>query len=207
MKLSEKIYTCRKKAGLSQEALAEKVGVSRQAISKWELGEAEPEIRKLKILAEVFGVTADWLLSDEPEETPPPASETAQPSPAPAQNWVDSVPGVIGRLLRRYGWLFGVRMALSGAGIALMGFLARTFTKSMFTPTTFGTPLEQTTRIVCDQSGNLSRVTGYWNDPLTEFITKNPVYIMGGVFLVIGLVLLIAGIILAIVLKKQDRKD
>lgn len=40
MKLSEKIYYCRKKAGKSQEALAEELGVSRQAISKWETGEA-----------------------------------------------------------------------------------------------------------------------------------------------------------------------
>ena len=38
MKLSDKIYHCRKKVGLSQEALAEKIGVSRQAISKWETG-------------------------------------------------------------------------------------------------------------------------------------------------------------------------
>ncbi len=38
MDLSNKIYTCRKNAGLSQEALAEKIGVSRQAISKWETG-------------------------------------------------------------------------------------------------------------------------------------------------------------------------
>ena len=38
MKLSEKIYQCRKKAGLSQEALAAQLGVSRQAVSKWELG-------------------------------------------------------------------------------------------------------------------------------------------------------------------------
>ena len=38
MKLSDKIYHCRKKASLSQEALAERIGVSRQAISKWETG-------------------------------------------------------------------------------------------------------------------------------------------------------------------------
>ena len=38
MKLNEKIYLCRKKAGLSQDALAERLGVSRQAISKWETG-------------------------------------------------------------------------------------------------------------------------------------------------------------------------
>lgn len=38
MKLNEKIYWCRKRAGLSQEALAERIGVSRQSISKWETG-------------------------------------------------------------------------------------------------------------------------------------------------------------------------
>ena len=40
MKLNEKIYSCRRRAGLSQEALAERIGVSRQAISKWETGDS-----------------------------------------------------------------------------------------------------------------------------------------------------------------------
>ena len=44
MNLSEKILHCRRKSGLSQEALADKLGVSRQAISKWETGTASPEI-------------------------------------------------------------------------------------------------------------------------------------------------------------------
>ncbi|MDD2429154.1 MAG: helix-turn-helix transcriptional regulator [Eubacteriales bacterium] len=44
MKLQDKILYCRKKAGLSQEQLAERIGVSRQAISKWETGDAVPEI-------------------------------------------------------------------------------------------------------------------------------------------------------------------
>lgn len=51
MNLSVKILYCRKKAGLSQEALAEKLGVSRQAISKWETGESVPELSKLVLLA------------------------------------------------------------------------------------------------------------------------------------------------------------
>ncbi len=65
MNLSEKIQLCRKRAGLSQEALAEKLNVSRQAVSKWETGAAEPELSKLRALAAAFGVTADWLLSEE----------------------------------------------------------------------------------------------------------------------------------------------
>ena len=68
MKLHEKIYTLRKGQNLSQEALAEKLGVSRQSVSKWETGEATPEVTKLLSLSKIFGVTTDYLLNDESEE-------------------------------------------------------------------------------------------------------------------------------------------
>lgn len=89
MKLNEKIYWCRKRAGLSQESLAERIGVSRQSISKWETGEASPEISKLPLLASAFGVTVDWLLSEEgvPQEEAPvvPSPEVpVAPQSAPA---------------------------------------------------------------------------------------------------------------------------
>lgn len=64
MKMSEKIFHCRQRAGLSQEALAERLGVSRQAVSRWECGETTPEPAKILLLARTFGVTADWLLDD-----------------------------------------------------------------------------------------------------------------------------------------------
>ncbi len=72
MKLNDKIYSCRKKAGMSQEALADKLGVSRQAISKWELGTALPELDNLLAISKLFGVTTDWLLNDgeEPADEP-----------------------------------------------------------------------------------------------------------------------------------------
>lgn len=68
MTLHEKIYILRKKNGLSQEALAESLGVSRQSVSKWETGEATPEVSKLLSLSKLFGVTTDYLLNDEMEE-------------------------------------------------------------------------------------------------------------------------------------------
>ena len=68
MTLHEKIYELRKKNGLSQEALAESLGVSRQSVSKWETGEATPEVSKLLSLSKLFGVTTDYLLDDEAEE-------------------------------------------------------------------------------------------------------------------------------------------
>lgn len=65
--LSEKIYTLRRKGGLSQEQLAEKIGVSRQAISKWETGMSTPELDKLKALSEYFQVTIDELTKNQAE--------------------------------------------------------------------------------------------------------------------------------------------
>lgn len=53
MRLNEKIYYYRKTMKLSQEELAARVGVSRQSVSKWELGEATPEVEKLLLLARV----------------------------------------------------------------------------------------------------------------------------------------------------------
>ena len=58
MKLNEKIAWYRREKKLSQEELAARTGVSRQAVSKWELGEASPDVNKLLALAKAFGVTA-----------------------------------------------------------------------------------------------------------------------------------------------------
>lgn len=63
--LSEKIYQLRRKSGLSQEQLAEKIGVSRQAVSKWEGGLSAPDLDKLKALSEYFQVTMDELTKDQ----------------------------------------------------------------------------------------------------------------------------------------------
>ncbi|MCM1148766.1 MAG: helix-turn-helix domain-containing protein [Butyricicoccus sp.] len=63
--LSEKIYELRRKSGMSQEALAEKIGVSRQAVSKWETGAATPELDKLRALCACFGVTLDELTGED----------------------------------------------------------------------------------------------------------------------------------------------
>ena len=68
MILADKIIKERKKLGLSQEELAEKMNVSRQAVSKWESAQSIPEIDKLLQLSRLFGVTTDYLLKDEIED-------------------------------------------------------------------------------------------------------------------------------------------
>lgn len=65
MRLSEKILNLRKQNGLSQEELAEKMNVSRQAISRWEGGSAQPDVSNILQLSKLFGVTTDFLLNEE----------------------------------------------------------------------------------------------------------------------------------------------
>ena len=65
MELSKKIIGLRKSNGLSQEDLAEKLDVSRQAISRWESGTAMPDANNILQLSKLFGVTTDYLLNDD----------------------------------------------------------------------------------------------------------------------------------------------
>ena len=139
MKLNEKIAYYRRDRKLSQEELAAQVGVSRQAVSKWELGDATPEVDKLLALAKAFGVTTDELLSgDAPagtaEQAPPPREKPpvyTVPNP-PAEDGFDRATGLVGRLVRKYGWIFGLRAALGGLAAAIIGALARWGFGAMF---------------------------------------------------------------------------
>ena len=73
MTLGEKIQKLRKQRGLSQEALAEKVTVTRQTISKWELGQSLPDLDFIAQLSNIFNVSSDYLIKDEmtePNELP-----------------------------------------------------------------------------------------------------------------------------------------
>ena len=196
MKLSEKILYYRKKAGLSQEELAGRVGVSRQAVSKWELGDAAPEVDKLRALAREFGVTVDELLSEEvprePEQAPPPQH-------SPTAGW-------LGRMVGRWGWLAGVYIALSGLGVALVGGLARFAFSRMF-------------RMVSAGWGAMDPFgSGGWELVLPDgTVTSGGVSgisSMGQVFvtiatviLAVGLVITLAGAVLAVVLYRKGRKN
>lgn len=69
MDLGKKIFELRKKIGLSQEQLAEKLNVTRQTISKWELNETAPDIKQAKILSEIFQISLDELVDNDIEKT------------------------------------------------------------------------------------------------------------------------------------------
>lgn len=234
VKLNDKIWVCRKKAGLSQEALAEKIGVSRQAISKWETGEAAPEITKLPLLARTFNVTADWLLDDEAEFEEDIPEEAAPDEPVGAADdrpveqtypeWIDHLPGFLGRMVKKYGWLYGVRMAISGALFTGMGILGKAMFRSM--SGSFGAELPGFSSGVTfyDEAGNmvdpshfgltasdlqamgLGSSSGYSTFSMTSRMS-DPANMMCNFIIVIGLVMLIGGAALAWYLKKKGQES
>ena len=71
MTLGEKIKACRQAAGMSQEKVAELVGVSRQAVTKWEANQSAPNTENLFKLAEILGTTVDFLLASREAENFP----------------------------------------------------------------------------------------------------------------------------------------
>lgn len=68
MKLTDKLISLRKRSGLTQAALAEKLNVSRQAVSLWEMGETFPSTDNFKRLSELYGVSVDYLMRDDAPE-------------------------------------------------------------------------------------------------------------------------------------------
>ncbi len=189
MKLGEVIYAHRKAQGLSQEKLAEEVGVSRQAVSKWELDEATPEVEKLLALARVFDITTDDLLSgklpnetkasqQEPTEAPPNYKSFRQHTPKSEPPF--GVPtSRLAALVRRYGWLAGVYITLPGLGLLLVGGIFTYSAKQMF--------------------GSISTFFGTMSGPIALPMTIGKL-IMGA-----GGLIVIAGVILALYLYRKGR--
>ncbi|MEO2508458.1 helix-turn-helix domain-containing protein [Clostridium paraputrificum] len=64
MQLGEKLQLLRSRNGMSQEELAERLGISRQSVSKWESGQSVPDLKKLIILSDIYNVTIDSLVKD-----------------------------------------------------------------------------------------------------------------------------------------------
>ncbi len=185
MKLSEKIVYCRKRAGLSQEALAERLGVSRQAVSKWETGEAMPETGKLAALAAALGVSVDWLLSeDEPEE---PRAQSG--------DWTEGLPKLLKKAARRWGWLAGVYYALLGLFMSGMG--AYLLSLALRLRQEVRRPLEEIgLGHLFDQPGTM-----YYD------VAHDKTYIFYIVLIALGTALFIAGVVSAVLLRRRRRRQ
>ncbi len=96
MTLSEKLYNLRRKQGLSQEGLAEKLNCSRQVISKWENGMTTPDAEMLQKYSELFGVSIDYLVKDDVED-----STSVQPTEKNGEN--KKLLGILGIVISLLG--------------------------------------------------------------------------------------------------------
>ena len=121
MELSQKIYELRTGSGLSQLDLAEKLGVSRQSVSKWETGQAVPDLDKLIRLADLFGISVDELVREGERPAPPEpqvvyVAEQRGFSPVQKAGAALEVVGLLGLVLGGMGLV-----SLIGAGLMLLG--------------------------------------------------------------------------------------
>lgn len=116
MTFGEKLVLLRKARGMTQEQLAAELSVSRQAVSKWELGETTPETENVIQLSRLFGVTTDYLLFGAGPAPDMPAD--ALPPDMPAQQ---SAPAPLGRAQRIVGWIL---TGLGGLGMLTLWVLS-----------------------------------------------------------------------------------
>ena len=112
MELGKQIYELRRKANLSQEQLAEKVGVSRQTISKWELGETAPDIKQAQVLSKVFGVSLDELTGNDTKEV---IYEKVSNT--------EKLAGLIIKVIKIWGIIILACLIVAVVGIVLFGFV------------------------------------------------------------------------------------
>ena len=101
MTFSEKLTGLRRKSGMSQEQLADRLGVTRQSVSKWEGGTAMPELVKLISLSELFGVSVDYLVKDWMEEPDNPCGGSGEISSKQADRLEKKVDELVAELYER----------------------------------------------------------------------------------------------------------
>ena len=125
MTFGEKLQAMRQRTDMSQDALAERLNVSRQAVSRWERDETMPETDKVVALADIFGVTTDYLLRPQTQQQTPPEDQPPRSGHAPAGQ--DTI-SRLGYLAKTKGYLLGwvliawgvldlVTLALMGLGV------------------------------------------------------------------------------------------
>ena len=189
MTLGERIAYYRKKAGYSQEGLAEQLNVSRQAISKWETGEATPDAERIIALAAVLGISTDTLLlgKEEPESPYTEAETVRQPAPMP--EWLDHLPRHIGRLFREKGYIAGYIVAAQGLGVLLVGLLARFGFGSILS-------MQNGAWGMMGSVGSMGSMSAAFRFPI----------IFANILCVLGGIIIIGGVALAIIWKRRVQK-
>ena len=129
MNMADRIQYLRKNKGISQEELADKVGVSRQAVSKWESEQSTPDIEKVILLSDFFNVTTDYLLKG----IEPVSENTTEKSDARIFSLVGSVLNFIGLVAAIMIWNEEQTPISVAAGLILMAVGIMLFAIGQFT--------------------------------------------------------------------------
>lgn len=116
MTLGEKLKMLRASRGLSQEQLAAELNVSRQAVSKWECGDAAPDLDKLRAICTYFGVTTDYLIWENEEDIPSGSAKAAAEEKKSAESPKREK---VRETLRRNDYWAGYVLAIIGAALLL----------------------------------------------------------------------------------------
>ncbi len=128
MNMADRIQYLRKRKGISQEELADKVGVSRQAVSKWESEQSTPDVEKIILLSDLFDVSTDYLLKG----TEPVQENTTEKSDARIFSLVGSVLNFIGLVTAIMIWKEEQTSVSVAVGLILMGAGIMTFVIGQF---------------------------------------------------------------------------
>ena len=255
MQLSEKIYTLRKRQGMSQEDLANALDVSRQSISNWETGTAKPEIGKLAPLAKILSVSVDFLLDEEAEivdfqtgnghkqttsmeagaETNEAEAKASKSGTDPDDtktfnslntkahseedgekgqkadehrypSWLDNFPKFLQTGIYRYGWLYGIHLALYGLGLSIFGVIGKLMINSYVkntVPSDFGNDILITPdNLPPEAIDAIKEELGYQAPPANRTMSIIP-----NTALIIGIIVIIIGVVLALELKEWGEQQ
>lgn len=188
--IGERILSLRRMKGISQEDLAQHIGVSRQSVSKWELGDSEPETAKIVELSRYFGVSTDELLGMEDCESAVNGSFSKNSTGEnKSQTFIreEELTGflrVFGKGIKRHSYAFGYILMIYGAVMLIFQFIGRIMFQGFLSAKTNMMPF----------NGQMGTSGG---SIASGFFT---------VFLFLGIALVVGGFILSLVLKKKFKK-
>lgn len=124
MTFGEKLQTLRKAQGWSQEELAARIGVSRQALSRWESGASVPDTENVVALSRLLGVSTDYLLLDEAENSGSGQTVPAAAWPKPRKYLLAAaIVGAVGSVALRFIWAAMAASAILDFGAGAMDFV------------------------------------------------------------------------------------
>ena len=161
MLFPEKLKAARTKAHLTQEQLAKELHISRQAVTKWETGNGNPDLDNIKRISEILDVSIDYLVKDEISDEP--KEQTPQPTE----------PSVSKKVLIRTGI---VSVAVT-AGVLLGAYAVyRSFTSEKGNSTSISTSLDKTTRSINPDDDAVTSLRSYLKG-VSSLLDKNSIYI------------------------------